>query len=323
MILEVDHKRKANEPSPTPNPGSASYSQKPVAAASDHDGPPIPQGPLRYFYHPDFRDESISHLILGPMPKGEHKSARPPQGLPSYLARLWTIPLLNRHQEQHCFRKLNYLKYLANVEINANDQSGRPVDRSDEIRSLEASVFRARNFIVEANLRLVVSLARKYAATTTVEFDELVSVGNDVLIRATDLFDFRRGLRFSTYAYQAVQRSIFNAIKGSVGRRIIDNAEGEEAMESVVGDAAESLWSEKHAEQARGLVETLLEKLDHRDRRIVMSRFGIDSDHDGASFRTIANKIGLSSTRTAQLFHRSMDQLREALENEGAIVDDV
>jgi DNA-directed RNA polymerase sigma subunit (sigma70/sigma32) len=51
-----------------------------------------------------------------------------------------------------------------------------------------------------------------------------------------------------------------------------------------------------------------------------MSRFGIDSDQGGKSFQVISKSLGISSTRTAQLYHRSIAQLRRALEEEESMV---
>lgn len=273
-----------------------------------------PDGPIDYFYEDEFADESKSHVILGPMPQSDQPTKSPPKGTPSYLSHLWTMPLLNRRQEYHCFRKLNYLKYLANLEWQHSEFQSSTAPRSEQFESLQESIIRVRNQIVECNLRLAVSLARRYAETSRVEFDELTSVGNMALLRSCDLFDFRRGLRFSTYAYQAIQRSIFNAIKGTAGSRMIEEAEGAETIEGISHDAASGLWAEKRYERAKKLVVELMRTLDPRERKIVMARFGIESDEDGISFRKISKEIGVSSTRTAQLYHRSIDRMRQALD---------
>lgn len=78
----------------------------------------LPVGPsVRYYFDPCFLDISRRDQLLGPMPEGENEPRRAPPGMPSYFAHLWAVPLLDRQQESHCFRKLNLLKHLAAEQL--------------------------------------------------------------------------------------------------------------------------------------------------------------------------------------------------------------
>lgn len=184
---------------------------------------------------------------------------------------------------------------------------------ADDLTQLDDRVVEVRNAIVEANLRLVVSLAKRYAGWNSNEFDEIVGVGNAALIRAVDLFDFRRGGRLSTYAYQAIQTSIYSNYRkeSRMSRGFI--ASGTEAVESAVGDAGESDLAELQSVETREQVIQLLTTLDDRARKIVSARFGINRKRKGVAFHVIAKEIGLSTTRTAQLFHHSIAKMRGLL----------
>ena len=170
-----------------------------------------------------------------------------------------------------------------------------------------------RNLLIESNLRLVVSLAKKYASSSSLDFDEMVCVGNAALVRAVDLYDFRRGIRFSTYAYQAIQTSIFGAYRKESRVQGRFFAGGTEATESVVSDAGECDLAELKAVEARDQVIQLMEALDDRDKQIVMARFGINRKRSSVAFHVIAKEIGLSTTRTVQLYHRSLEKMRALL----------
>ena len=105
-------------------------------------------------------------------------------GLDLYLAQIGRTPLLTKHEEQ---------------------QLAQRIEQGDEA---------AKRRMVEANLRLVVSIAKKYRGNG-VAFLDLIQEGTIGLVRAVEKFDWRRDLKFSTYATwwirQAVQRSIANS----------------------------------------------------------------------------------------------------------------
>ena len=104
-----------------------------------------------------------------------------PSGLPAYLAGLYEVPLLTREQETHLFRKMNYLKYQAS-KLRETLDVGRPKRRlMDRIESLFAESVATKNQIISANLRLVVSIAKRYVGPAE-DFFELISDGNLSLI---------------------------------------------------------------------------------------------------------------------------------------------
>jgi RNA polymerase primary sigma factor len=81
------------------------------------------------------------------------------------------------------------------------------------IASAERDGLQARTELVEANLRLVVSIARRYARYGTA-FVDLVQEGNIGLIRAAEKFEYQRGYRFSTYATWWVRQAVARAVAG-------------------------------------------------------------------------------------------------------------
>lgn len=233
--------------------------------------------------------------------------------MPAYLSHLWTMPLLTAEQEFHGFRKLNYLKYRVSfLDKNLRSCVGCAA-MPDDLNQLNHQCAEVRNLLIESNLRLVVSLSKKYASWNSNEFDEMVSVGNAALIHAVDLFDFRRGFRFGTYAYQAIQSSIFSSYRkeGRIKSRFVTS--GSEAVELAIGDAGQSAIAELQSAEAREQVIQLIESLDERDQMIVMARFGINQKRKGVAFQVIAKEIGLSPTRTVQLFHRSLAKMRRLI----------
>jgi RNA polymerase primary sigma factor len=102
-------------------------------------------------------------------------------------------------------RKLRAVETLANLKIAEIKEINRQVSIG------EAKARRAKKEMVEANLRLVISIAKKYT-NRGMQFLDLIQEGNIGLMKGADKFDYRRGYKFSTYATwwirQAITRSI-------------------------------------------------------------------------------------------------------------------
>ena len=131
--------------------------------------------------------------------------------MPPYLASLYEVPLLTREQEAQLFRKMNYLKYKASRLRDKLDVS-RPESRlMDQIEKLYDGAVATKNQIIAANLRLVVSIAKRYVGRAA-NFFELVSDGNMSLMRAAEKFDVSRGNKFSTYASWAIMKNFARTI---------------------------------------------------------------------------------------------------------------
>ena len=99
----------------------------------------------------------------------------------------------------------NYLKMIGKVRLLTKDDEVRLAKR------VEQNDMEAKNHLIEANLRLVVSIAKRYSGRGLTLLD-LIQEGNLGLIRAVEKFDWRRGFKFSTYATWWIRQGITRAL---------------------------------------------------------------------------------------------------------------
>ena len=273
--------------------------------------------PLDFIPNPRFSRSNAEKLILTEMPASEApvKKTRLPSGLPPYLASLYEVPLLTREQEGHLFRKFNFLKYKASKLRESLDPTRAKSSLMDQIESLYDQAVALKNQIVRANLRLVVSIAKRHVGQGD-NFFELVSDGNMSLIRAAEKFDFARGNKFSTYASWAIMKNFARTIPGELRHRDrfrTSHSEMFDATEEPRGDQFEQ-------ERAQALRETqigkILERLDDREQKIIISRFGLDHGHEPLTLKEVGAEMGVTKERIRQIEARALDKLRLAAQEE-------
>src|SRR5579872_3959553 len=161
--------------------------------------------PINCIYHATFDDRKLEAEIVGPAPEAPvQRLLKAPAGLPAYLAGLYEVPLLSAAAERHYFRKMNYLKHRAARLRKGLKVTRVTVAELDRLEDLLRQADEVKNLLIRSNLRLVVSVVRKFARPD-VDFSELVSEGNLSLMRAIENFDFSRGFKFSTYGVWALR----------------------------------------------------------------------------------------------------------------------
>ena len=268
------------------------------------------------------RSEKKQRDILGPMPECglPAKKSRVPSGMPAYLASLYEVPLLTREQEAHLFRKMNYLKYLARKLRETLDLDRPKVRLMDRIEKLYEESVAIKNQIIRANLRLVVSIAKRYVGPAE-EFFELVSDGNISLMRAAEKFDVSRGNRFSTYASWAIIKNFTRTISVALRNRDRFCTSHSEKF-STIEDARANQYEQESAQLRReSEVQRILKRLDTRERQIIEDRFGLARGQEPRTLKQVGAAMGITKERVRQIQTRTMGKLRQAAEEDGISLD--
>jgi len=125
-----------------------------------------------------------------------------------YLKQIGKVPLLEAEQEVELAKRIE-AGLFAKEKLNPCEKLAPKLRRELEIIAEDGR--RAKNHLLEANLRLVVSLAKRYTGRGVL-FLDLVQEGNLGLIRAVEKFDYTRGYKFSTYAFWWIRQAITRAM---------------------------------------------------------------------------------------------------------------
>jgi RNA polymerase primary sigma factor len=126
-----------------------------------------------------------------------------------YLKQIGKVPLLNAEQEVELAKRIE-AGLFAEEKLAETRDSLRPDTRID-LEWIAEDGRRAKNHLLEANLRLVVSLAKRYTGRGML-FLDLIQEGNLGLIRAVEKFDYTKGYKFSTYATWWIRQAITRAM---------------------------------------------------------------------------------------------------------------
>lgn len=265
-------------------------------------------------YHGEGAAEAIDAIVnqgsLAAKPTAEE--TRVPRDLPAYLQELYRTPLLTPAKEGALFLKFNFHKFQF---VQARRRLDPELARSRDLQELEGHLRAAtetKNAIVKANLRLVVSIARKHLRPG-LALMELISEGNITLMRAVEGFDVHRGHRFSTYATLALMKGFARSVPAMqagmmpAGTRATSDVRVLLDVADTRHTGADDRW------MARDEVQRLLSRLDEREREVLLAHYGLGGREAAGTYEELGRQLGLSKQRVRQIEQGAMAKLRQVV----------
>ena len=180
--------------------GEAALEDEPEEDEDEKEVPVLPQGALILSSSDDDDAPIISTTITG-------ATADP---VKDYLKQIGRVALLNAEQEVELAMRIE-AGLFAEEKLSQLTNSQKTTKLARELHEITKDGYRAKNHLLGANLRLVVSLAKRYTGRG-MQFLDLIQEGNLGLIRAVEKFDYTKGFKFSTYATWWIRQAITRAM---------------------------------------------------------------------------------------------------------------
>lgn len=281
---------------------------------------------IEYVFDEQFLEEDACDLILIPLqelcaelnPDSEYELT----DVGAQNIELYSVPLLEKEQECILFKGMNFLKYRATVLRETINLESPCIGVLDRIEQKLMDAQRLRNYIIQANLRLVVSIAKNLTDQAN-GFEEIVSDGHLPLIRAVEIFDVGRGNRFSTYATWAIRNFLFRSTKKGRKYRNRFQSSAELVTMGLIDHRSTQRSHESYHISIQDALKKVLQTLDEREQLILKYRFGLNQSKSPQKFREIAEELGVSTERVRQLTIRSLQRMKEAVEEHNLDIPEI
>ena len=215
-----------------------------------------------------------------------------------------------------------YLKDIGRVPLLSAEREVELAKRMEEGDE------EAKRILSEANLRLVVSIAKRYVGRG-MQFLDLIQEGNLGLMKAVEKFDYRKGFKFSTYATWWIRQSITRAIADQARtiriervREIQKIAQDPVSLETPIGEEEDSHLGDfiedsnaaapaevAEANMLREQLISVLSTLTPREEKVLRLRYGIDDSHP-RTLEEVGKEFNVTRERIRQIEAKALRKLR-------------
>ena len=204
--------------------------------------------------------------------------------------------------------------------VGATDILPPPLSKAEEEYYLnmasDGDLF-ARDKLIEHNLRLVVFLAKKYE-NTRVDLEDLVSIGTIGLIKGIKTFSSDKNIKLATYASRCIDNEILMYLRKnkrikteiSFDESLSFDSDGNELkLEDILGTDADIVTKGLEKETEKELVINEINKLNGRDKEIIVLRYGLDGKKEMTQ-KDVALKLGISQSYISRIEKKVIRRLK-------------
>ena len=217
-------------------------------------------------------------------------------------------------------------KYFASsvFYVNGPDNLPPPLSKEEEEKAfllLENNDPKAKNMLIEHNLRLVVYIAKKFESTG-IGIEDLVSIGTIGLIKAVNTFSPCKGIKLATYASRCIENEILMFIRKtqpqkneiSIDEPLNVDWDGNELLLSdILGTENDVVNKGIEQDAEKAVLNNAVDRLCEREHKIMVLRFGLKGETEHTQ-KEVADIIGISQSYISRLEKKIISKLKKELE---------
>ncbi len=234
------------------------------------------------------------------------------------------------------FKGLSVIKFMRKIHreetadggvfyINGPDVLPPPLSQEEETEVISRLSFdsKARNLLIEHNLRLVVYIAKRFENLNT-DIEDLISIGTIGLIKAINTYRTDKNIKLATYASRCIENEILMYIRKNTGKSceisieepLNTDYDGNELLLSdILGGDEEQVYKELEIAEDKKTIRRALSELSEREREIITLRFGLGADDRELTQKEVADLLGISQSYISRLEKKIIRRLRDEIEN--------
>ena len=190
----------------------------------------------------------------------------------------------------------------------------------------EAYVQKCRDTLIAHNLRLVVYISKKFESTG-IGTEDLVSIGTIGLVKAINTFNPEKNIKIATYASKCIENEILMFIRKTTSLKLevsideplnTDSDGNELLLGDILGSDSDEVHRGIEAEEERLMIYRAIERLNERDKEIIVKRFGLFGTKE-LTQKELADSLGISQSYISRLEKRIINQLKRDIIKEVGI----
>ena len=210
------------------------------------------------------------------------------------------------------------LYYIGGSDVLPPPLKGR--EEQEALELLEQGDERAKELLIEHNLRLVVYIARRFE-NTGINLEDLISIGTIGLIKAIGTYRLEKSIKLATYASRCIENEILMYIRKTASQKAevsldepinMDYDGNELLLSDILGTDEDMILRPMEDDVDLQLLRQALRELPQREREIVLMRFGLEGRKE-LTQKEVALKMGISQSYISRLEKRIMLKLRKEL----------
>lgn len=214
-------------------------------------------------------------------------------------------------------------KYVECFFVGSTDKLPPPLSKEDELAyliRLKEGDERARDVLIEHNLRLVVFLAKKYESAGY-DIEDLVSIGSIGLIKGINTYKIDKNIKLATYASRCIANEILMFLRKNKRRKteisfedaLNYDSEGNELhLEDILGTDEDVVIKEFENSMDKKMLADEINKLEPRDKQIMILRYGLNNTEEYTQ-KEVAEMLGISQSYISRIEKKVIKNLKNLL----------